>query len=67
MSQPVTAEPAQERSASGARHEWKRLLVPGFLLSLYAIQCVWFIRTQSLTYDEPVHISEGLEDRKSVV
>ncbi len=61
MPQPVTAEHAQKRSASGARHEWKRLLVPGLLLSLYAIQCVWFIRTQSLTYDEPVHISEGLD------
>ena len=61
MPQPVTAEHAQEGSARGARHEWKRLLVPGLLLSLYAIQCVWFIRTQSLTYDEPVHISEGLD------
>ncbi|MGH9504434.1 MAG: ArnT family glycosyltransferase [Terriglobales bacterium] len=27
---------------------------------LYAGQCAWFIRTQSLTYDEPVHIAEGL-------
>ena len=27
---------------------------------LYAAQCAWFIRTQSLTYDEPVHIAEGL-------
>jgi Dolichyl-phosphate-mannose-protein mannosyltransferase len=61
MPQPVTAEHAQERSAIGARHEWKRVLVPGLLLSLYAMQCVWFIRTQSLTYDEPVHISEGLD------
>ena len=24
------------------------------------MQCAWFIRTQSLTYDEPVHIAEGL-------
>jgi hypothetical protein len=24
------------------------------------MQCTWFIRTQSLTYDEPVHIAEGL-------
>jgi hypothetical protein len=61
MPQPVTAEHAREGSASGARREWKRLLVPGLLLLLYAMQCVWFIRTQSLTYDEPVHISEGLD------
>jgi len=61
MPQALTAEHAQERSAGGLRHDWKRLLVPGLLLSLYAIQCVWFIRTQSLTYDEPVHISEGLD------
>jgi len=27
---------------------------------LYLGQCTWFVRTQSLTYDEPVHIAEGL-------
>src|ERR1700690_3187143 len=37
-----------------------RLLVPSLLLVLYVAQCAWFIRTQSLTYDEPVHIAEGL-------
>ena len=30
------------------------------LALLYVAQCAWFIRTQSLTYDEPVHIAEGL-------
>lgn len=28
---------------------------------LYALQCAWFLGTQSLTYDEPVHIAEGLD------
>ena len=37
-----------------------RWLLPSLLMFLYAVQCGWFIRTQSLTYDEPVHIAEGL-------
>ena len=36
-------------------------LVPAVLLALFLLQCLWFIRTQSLTYDEPVHIAEGLK------
>src|SRR5215472_2357905 len=38
-----------------------RRIVPVALLVVYVAQCVWFLRTQSLTYDEPVHIAEGLE------
>ncbi len=37
-----------------------RWLLPSLLAFLYVAQCAWFIRTQSLTYDEPVHIAEGL-------
>ena len=37
-----------------------RWLFPLLLAALYLAQCAWFIRTQSLTYDEPVHIAEGL-------
>ena len=37
-----------------------RGLFPSLLAVLYVAQCAWFIRTQSLTYDEPVHIAEGL-------
>src|SRR6185437_3044555 len=37
-----------------------RYFVPIGLLVIYVAQCAWFIRTQSLTYDEPVHIAEGL-------
>ena len=40
-----------------ARTRW---LFPALLAVLYVAQCAWFIRTQSLTYDEPVHIAEGL-------
>lgn len=36
------------------------LLALGLLL-VYLAQCVWFIRTQSFTVDEPEHIVAGLE------
>jgi 4-amino-4-deoxy-L-arabinose transferase-like glycosyltransferase len=36
-------------------------LLPVFFLLIYLAQCIWFIATQSFTYDEPVHIAEGLE------
>src|SRR4051812_40614811 len=48
---------AVEHSASD-RPWW---LIPSLLLFVYLAQCSWFIRTQSLTYDEPVHIAEGLD------
>lgn len=35
--------------------------LPALLLLIYLVQCVWFLRTQSFTYDEPVHIAEGLD------
>ncbi|PYY12028.1 MAG: hypothetical protein DMG69_02450 [Acidobacteria bacterium] len=35
--------------------------MPGILLLVYILECVWFIHTQSLTYDEPPHIRAGLE------
>lgn len=38
----------------------ERILPIGLLLT-FALQCVWFMRTQSLTFDEPVHIAEGLD------
>src|SRR5215469_5757881 len=49
------------RSSSGAQSNWARTVLPAFLLTLYAAQCARFISTQSLTYDEPVHIAEGLD------
>jgi hypothetical protein len=37
------------------------LVLPVVLLAAYVLQCAWFIRTQSLTWDEPIHIISGLE------
>ena len=38
-----------------------RFWIPVFLLACFAAQSLWFIGTQSLTYDEPGHIIAGLE------
>ncbi|MBV9609051.1 MAG: hypothetical protein JO187_05790, partial [Acidobacteria bacterium] len=35
--------------------------VPALLLVLFAAQSLWFIPTQSLTYDEVGHIYAGLD------
>ena len=35
-------------------------MIPAALLLVYAVQCFWFIGTQSLTVDEPGHIAAGL-------
>ncbi len=35
--------------------------LPLLLGSIYIAQCAWFIATQSLTFDEPIHIQAGLE------
>jgi len=38
-----------------------RLAVPVALAAVFAAQCLWFVGTQSLTYDEPVHLATGIE------
>src|SRR5579864_8334740 len=38
-----------------------RYALPLVLLVVYVAQCAWFIRTQSFTFDEPVHIVTGQE------
>ena len=38
-----------------------RYAIPAILLLLFALQSIWFIRTQSLTYDEPGDIIGGIE------
>jgi hypothetical protein len=37
-----------------------RKILPILLLAAFAVQCAWFLRTQSLTVDEPSHIISGL-------
>ncbi|HEY6937951.1 MAG TPA: glycosyltransferase family 39 protein, partial [Terriglobales bacterium] len=44
-----------------APHPRLRYALPLILLVVYVAQCAWFIRTQSFTFDEPVHIVTGLE------
>ncbi len=47
-------------SAIDATPNSRRLrLIPCLLLALFAAQSLWFIATQSLTYDEPAHILAG--------
>src|SRR5438477_4472667 len=62
MAPPVTSQSTLTRLARqtvpAVRTRW---LFPALLALVYVVQCAWFIRTQSLTYDEPVHIAEGLE------
>jgi hypothetical protein len=53
--------PAEVQSAGEPKPNIRRWIVPALLLLIYAAQCAWFIGTQSLTFDEPVHIAEGLD------
>lgn len=61
---PATAvhSPTQSAGATAlAVRSRLRLLLPLALLVIYVAQCAWFIRTQSFTFDEPVHIVTGQE------
>lgn len=49
---------AKDRSGEPSRTRW---WIPALLLTLFVLQSLWFIQTQSLTYDEPGHIIAGLE------
>jgi hypothetical protein len=61
MTRPENVQPTSPALAPkifpAARTSW---FLPALLALIYVAQCAWFIRTQSLTYDEPVHIVEGL-------
>ena len=43
------------------QHSRKYLIVPALMLFFYSAQCIWFVRTQSLTFDEPFHLLAGLD------
>jgi hypothetical protein len=47
-----------ELPGGASRTRW---WIPALLLTLFVLQSLWFIKTQSLTYDEPGHIIAGLE------
>jgi len=49
------------QAALVVRRSWKRFVFPASLLLLYSVQCIWFVRTQSFTFDEPWHLRAGLE------
>jgi 4-amino-4-deoxy-L-arabinose transferase-like glycosyltransferase len=46
--------PSSPRSKPG-------FVIPGLLCLLFVAQCVWFMKTQSLSNDEPLHIVAGTE------
>jgi Dolichyl-phosphate-mannose-protein mannosyltransferase len=45
-------------SGSSSKTRW---IIPTLLILLFVGQCVWFINTQSLSNDEPLHMIAGLE------
>ena len=44
-----------------ARPRVPSAVVAAALAACFAAQCLWFVGTQSLTYDEPVHLLAGLD------
>jgi Dolichyl-phosphate-mannose-protein mannosyltransferase len=53
--------PNSTKQFSSWRRKWKHGIIPGVLCLIFLAQCAWFVKTQSLTYDEPVDIAGGLE------
>ena len=45
-------------AAPRSRFGW---IIPAFLILLFTAQCLWFVNTQSLSNDEPLHIIAGLD------
>jgi 4-amino-4-deoxy-L-arabinose transferase-like glycosyltransferase len=70
---PATANPAfddlrlqsESTPAFGTRNPASpsktRRIIPTLLCLLFVAQCFWFINTQSLSNDEPLHITAGLD------
>jgi 4-amino-4-deoxy-L-arabinose transferase-like glycosyltransferase len=52
---------AGDRNTSSPRTSRARLVVPALICLLFVGQCAWFIDTQSLSNDEPLHIIAGLD------
>jgi hypothetical protein len=52
------ANPAGVQAGGRSKTRW---IIPSLLCLLFVAQCLWFINTQSLSNDEPLHIIAGLE------
>jgi hypothetical protein len=57
---PIAPAPGTTTHAASASHR-RRFWIPAALLAFFALQSLWFVGTQSFTYDEPGHIIAGLE------
>jgi Dolichyl-phosphate-mannose-protein mannosyltransferase len=59
-SNPAPAPDASDHpnAAPRSRFGW---IIPAFLILLFTAQCLWFVNTQSLSNDEPLHIIAGLD------
>ena len=53
--------PLMDRDAHSGTPPKTRWIIPTLLCLLFVAQCAWFINTQSLTNDEPLHIIAGVE------
>ncbi len=53
--------PSSSAATSPSETQRTAWWIPAVLLLLFAAQSLWFIGTQSLTYDEPGHMIAGLE------
>jgi len=58
---PTEFEPHVQSQRPPSSLTGARFLIPTVLLLLFALQSVWFMRTQSLTYDEPLHVIAGAD------
>ena len=56
---PTTLEMSSVNSRSPRSLPKSSYIVVLMLCAVYVAECSWFIHTQSLTYDEPVHIAAG--------
>jgi hypothetical protein len=56
-----SGDPLGDRGARPAPSSRTGWIIPTLLCLLFVGQCAWFINTQSLSNDEPLHMIAGLE------
>ncbi len=59
-SAPAATPDLVQRQNDSPRSRFGRI-IPAFLILLFTAQCLWFVKTQSLSNDEPLHIIAGLD------